>query len=139
MELQAHAATPESLFMGGRTWHLSPLTIGDLAELQRWGAMREFELAKEYTRDLDSETRKGILHEAWTSCRKNLAAGLDSSALMATVANMDGFAQIVGLALRKRHPEVTPQQVREMLDAGVVEELGESLLLLITGGVENPT
>lgn len=109
--VQATAA-PAELRLAGKTYRMSPLTDGDLGELERHLQTRAFAVAKANLEGLSPEDRRTLLRVAYDTAYRVTLASPEASAFM---RGLEGAAYLLWLGLRHNHPDLTPEAVRPML------------------------
>ena len=110
--LSAIAGAPIEVKLGGDTYRLSPLTHGDLAELEEWAQGRIIGVARRAADGLSAEDRRALLGDA-----AKYAASIDMSSPEAAklLATAEGSCRMVWLSLRHNHHDLTLEQVKDLL------------------------
>lgn len=109
------AASPHPVKLDGKTYIMSPLSDRDWGELELWMQMRPIALAKEAIRrnsDLDQAQRDVIMSRATDQMMKMAVATPEGAAILVSV---DGISMLTWIGLRARHPDVTFENVRQMM------------------------
>lgn len=106
-------AAPTPVILGGQEFLLSPMTDADVGEMDRWirdqfiGMVRDSIPADASVADRQAELALGYREAAGLSMLTGTGAKLANS--------LTGWARIIWIGLRARHPEMTPAKVFSML------------------------
>lgn len=129
-------AAPAQITLDGRIYRLSPLTIADYAEFERWMQAQYMQDVMENLRHLPpgknaAEDRQAVLRDAYAKVT-DLKIGSPKAA--AYIMSLEGMAQLLWMMFRHRHPEVELEQVRHwMHDPSRLREF-EELSSRLNGG-----
>lgn len=100
-------------FKDGTTYEFSPLTDRDMEELDEWLAARVVENARNsLTPGMTPQEREETLSIAM---RVSLEITFLSKTGAKMLSSLDGMVRLCYQSVRKRHPNVTPSQLREQL------------------------
>lgn len=105
-------AAPAEIRLAGKTYRMSPLTDGDLGELERHLQTRAFAVAKANLEGLSPEDRRTLLRVAYDTAYRVTLNSPEASAFM---RGLEGAAYLLWLGLRHNHPDLTPEAVRPLL------------------------
>lgn len=113
---QSVTAAPHPVELGGQTYLMSPLTDGDFEQLNNWLRSGVIQMARQsLTPDMLAEEREETLAVAMREARK---MSYLSEAGRASLASIDGTAQLLWLGLRRNHPALTADEVRSLVFEG---------------------
>lgn len=113
---QSVTAAPHPIVLGGQTYLMSPLTDGDFELLNNWLRSSVIQMARDsLSPDLTAEEREETLAVAMREARK---MSYMSEAGRTTLASIEGTAQLIWLGLRKNHPNLSAEEVRELVFGG---------------------
>lgn len=127
-------AAPARLSFKGTEYIFSPLRHADWGEFERWMQGVEMQngfalLAKlngEFTDDVKEELRKEIVRKALT-CR------LGTNKFTEHTMTIPGISMIVWMRLRQNHPDITIDQVGEMLMSPEFQDVVDAAESLLDG------
>ena len=127
-------AAPTEVTLGGRTYRLSPLTDGDVGELDNWVRARTLRTAREAGRGLPESEAQFLMRQAFTFATTQTwfgALGGDCS--------IDTLARFFWQLVKRHHPDASLEVVRQAIAANP-EELADALdafdLLHATGDAQ---
>ncbi len=106
-QLSEIAGASSTFEFGGKTYTMSPLTIGDLAEFAQWAEDRAIAKAEKRIA-LMPDDKKAILQKAFDESD----AGTTEARAMGT---MDGIRMLSWLSLRRAHKDLTAEQVGDLV------------------------
>jgi hypothetical protein len=107
------AASVPITFADGTTYQFSPLTDKSIDEIDEWLQAKVIETARHSLKpDTPKEEREETLRIAVQESQKVSFLNDDGLLLLATVP---GMTFLCWLALRREHPEVTQEQLRDKL------------------------
>lgn len=105
-------AAPITLELGGKQYELAPLRMQDHAQFKRY--LKTF-IAKEATEATEALKAAGApddeIKRLWETARWNM----EHTAQFNYLEHVECIVESVWLGLRQRHPEITREQVGEML------------------------
>lgn len=110
-------ATPNTIELCGNVFHLSPLTLKDLEELQNWVYTQlpdPIQIARELCKDLPEKVQTSLLENAYEDVR-NGSRRLGSEEANKVLGSLSGLAQMLYLSGRKNYPHMTPDAWAEQL------------------------
>lgn len=105
-----------SLEIGGEMWILSWPTKGMQAKYEDWLERRARKAALAWADDLDEDAYQGMLARV----NGEIAAGkytFGQPACLAAMKTADGFLELMRLLLEPKHPRITTEKVRQLLEA----------------------
>lgn len=106
-------AAPMPLMLAGTEYLMCPLSDKDIAELDNWLRSGMIKAASDsLTDDMSQAARDEVLRVAITEARSTSFLTGTGARVMATP---DGIARVLWQGLKRRHPELTHEKVREML------------------------
>lgn len=109
--LPAATAAPRSLKVGGVTYQITPLTLDEWGEYIAWVQDETIATTKRNVKDLDVETRTAMIEKAIE--RANMIT-MESPEFAAINQRPTGMFRILWMHLRKRHPDLMPDDVVEI-------------------------
>ena len=113
-KLHKMAGTPARITLGGTEYVLSPLTVDDLAEMERWIEDLPLQHARRVLAthgDMFSEEQKDRVLMAAVEEGKTISLSTGAPAL----ESMEGVRILLWLSLRHEHPEVKCEDVFKLL------------------------
>lgn len=127
----AMAAAPDFLEIDGKEYTLTPLTIGQIAEIEKRLTRRLHSQVIASARDANRE--EGVTHDeavmlldrAHTHADRflKLSFAADPDGILAAqVATLHGIAMVMATAMKKNHPDITPEWILESLDKETLEK-----------------
>lgn len=130
-ELERMTAAGGTLELGGRTFLVKRLTLGDFGQVKVWlksRMKRPFQAVAEALQDL--EPLRQLDPAAYEKCRAELLQGAmadnkrleggvvaDEADINAALASAEGLSLLLWLAIRKEHRDVTLEWVRAAVEA----------------------
>ena len=135
VDLALMCASPREASVKGKTYTFSPLTLGDIAELQEWFVLQPVEdLSKDIANFGEHMTpeHKGKLvaeaHEEYEKRRKVVRQATRNKELINEVADkmqaalgtVDAVAMMMWLSIRTHHPEVTREECKKLMDVNTL-------------------
>ena len=122
-KLSDAAKAPLSITHEGREYTLSPLELGDFAELERWLQVLPYDLAARKLTALGKqatpEVRKDILADAKA---ESSDSAVWSPGFGRKLASLEGTAYLLYLSLRHAHPDITRENAGRLILMGDIEE-----------------
>jgi len=109
----------------GKVYKIKPMTIGDMAAMERWQQSDKIRTFLEATKDVDRETRQGALVELCNT-------GSDTDGLAKSMTSMSGLCFLLWRQLHKSHPDVTLEYVGELITPENMDEV--NAIIQTTGG-----
>jgi hypothetical protein len=94
------AAAPAEIKVGGNTYRMSPLTIADRAEYERWAQHRLATLARDYVRTPS---------ELASALEFALSIAFDSVHCYRLMDSLEGSRRLIWQSIRRNHPTVQPE------------------------------
>lgn len=137
-ELQKMTAAGGTVQLGGRTYLLKQLTLGDYGQIQAWlkqrlpkpfavvvAALKELEPMRAFDPEGYAEARKQLLLNAMEDSKKD---GGGSPELVSEALNSpEGIAMLIWLCVRKCHPEVGYEEIKAAINSENLSELKRHL------------
>lgn len=111
-ETKRVTAAPIPIVFDGKTYYMSPMRDIDYGEFEAWVQDQVIALAKRNLKGLPLEQQNAMLEHAFDRANELTIHSPDALSRMSTV---EGAAKVTFLSLRKRHSEVTEEQVREWM------------------------
>lgn len=127
----ATAATTAITF-GGKKYQLTPLKDADWGAFEKWLQDRQFDVAKRNLEGLPLEAQKDLLRYAHD---RATAIGFADPESIKAMNSYEGACFITYLSLRHKHPDITEDEVAELLFSP--EALGEAMDKLPMGMPDN--
>lgn len=103
---------PQDVELAGEKFRMSPLTDADWGEFERHIQARAIAIARRNLDGLPAEDRKTLLEAAFATAYRLTLTSPDA---MTYMVSREGVSFLTWLGLRKNHPDVTPDRVRELL------------------------
>ncbi len=126
--------TPLEVEVGQLKLKLSPPTLADLAELDRFVGRRHLDEAKAFIEDagdiLGDDVRQQLLREAFQKGQDSMESVQSMASMGANLANT---AYLIFLCARHNDDKLTCEQIMEAITASDMARLGEAMSEL-TGG-----
>ncbi len=110
------AGTGLTLELGGKSFELSPASVDDMAEFAAWVRAKSLQAFVDADTAIDPATRIQVIAEL--SSRP-----LPADLIETHMQSIAGMRYMIWLSLRKKNPDMTLEQVSEMIDAENVKEL----------------
>ena len=131
-------AAARVLEIGGKTYHVSPLTAKQWGEHIGWLKDEWFSTIKRNVADLEPGLRDSLLTE--TTKKLGLLA-IDDPELVAIAGSPAGVFRIVRLHLLARHPDISEEDVADLLNSTELQQLALDRIAETeqTGGGSNGT
>jgi len=107
----AVAADRDVVFADGNTYHLSPLTLRDWGEIDVWLEDYVKRRAERVYRDAPADVKAEGIRTAYARANRVSFANVDGVGLLTTP---EGTARVLWHALRRAHPSLTPEDVKEL-------------------------
>jgi hypothetical protein len=125
MTTQAEAtAAPVPFDMGNAEYLLSPLSAGDISELDNWLRARMVRAAREsLPDDATADQRRETIGAAVLA---TAGVCLLSDLCASVMATPDGLARVIWQSVKRNHPRVTPRRIEVLLlkdDSAIDESL----------------
>lgn len=118
-------AAPRQVTLKGTVYRITPLRRRELAEFVAWCQDIEFAAAKRQTADMEPDDRAAFLDRAWSRLSTYTIGGQEVLRRMTTP---EGAAKALWFGLRHEHPDLTEDQLFDLLSAeGTEEALAEAL------------
>jgi len=111
--------------LGGKEWHVSPLTVEDLAELQTWVYSKlddPIKVARECAEGMPENVVKELMTIAYEDVRSG-SRKLGSPDATKLLGTFDGFIEQVYLHTRKNHPDMDRLAWNKLINEQVDVEL----------------
>lgn len=110
-ELVEAAATPVRIKRDDKEYLVSPMTIGDSAELQRWAEERYWQdMQERLARTKDPDVQKLIRHRMATISRAELRTEMSDY-----INSSESDEQYLWLMLRHEHSDITIEEARKLV------------------------
>ena len=127
-------AAPAEVTLGGHTYRLSPLTDGDVGELDNWLRARTLRTAREASRGLPESEAQSLMRQAFA-----FAATQTWFGSLGGNCSMDTLARLFWQLVKRHHPDASLEVVRQAIVTNP-DELADALdafdLLHATGVAE---
>jgi len=125
-KLHKMAGTPARITLGGKEYTLSPLTVDDLAEMERWvedaPLMHAKRLLAEHG-DMFSEEEKTAIRMKAVEESKTISLA-DGGAVL---ESMEGVRLLLWLSLRREQPDIKREDVFTLLSLSDLEAVKAKL------------
>lgn len=113
-----------------KVYHLSELTMGDLTdELPLWVQFRPFERFKQLADRIPKEQYETESNRLLMECSKN-SLNFNSPEVVEMAATMEGSCFLVYVSLRRNHPKITFQEVKNLITPTLFPEVNIKLQVL---------
>lgn len=109
----AASGAPVTVKLAGSEYRISPLRYQDLGELTRWLQQRVISAARDSIKPDDPQTLKAITMEAAMKTAATLT--LESPQGVAMLATVEGGTRLLWHSLKREHPDLTHEQVMELV------------------------
>lgn len=119
-ELQESVAAAVPVEIDGSTWWFSRLGIRDMAEMEAWAEARHWARTNERLAHMPESMQERLYERA-------LQRAEDGSAYAEVMSTFDGVLEMSWRSLHKRHPELTRQQVGELIRVGDHQRIQQAL------------
>lgn len=106
-------ATPVKIKIGGKTYTFSPLRGKQMGEFERWAQEREVQIGMAIADKLKGEDRDKAIRYCHDRVSRIRVGSNQMYELMATT---EGIQQCARLMLQQHHPDITDDEVWEMVD-----------------------
>lgn len=113
----------------GKTWQLSPITLGDFAELESWMEMLPLTNIKPHLDGLQADERKMLLEQAYQDCKPG-SISLSSPEAARAMQSLRGVRLLLFFSLRKMHPDITVDQASSIARIDNLEEMHDIIARL---------
>ncbi len=128
-------AAPAEVTLGGRAYCLSPLTDGDVGELDNRVRARTVRAARQSGRGLAEPEAQTLMRQAFASAATQTWFGV-----LGQDCSIDMLARLFWQLVKRHHPDASPEAVRQAIAANP-DELADALdafdLLHAAGDAEN--
>ena len=114
-------AAPAEVIFGGRTYRLSPLTDGDVGELDNWVRARTIRAAREAGRGLPEPEAQTLMREAFAFAATQTWLGV-----LGGDCSIDMLARLFWQLVKRHHPDASLEAVRQAIAADP-DELADAL------------
>jgi hypothetical protein len=114
-------AAPAEVMLGGRTYRLSPLTDGDVGELDNWVRARTIRTAREAGRGLPEPEAQALMRQAFA-----FAATQTWFGVLGRDCSIDMLARLFWQLVKRHHPDASLDAVRQAIAANP-DELADAL------------
>lgn len=125
MSLASAVAAPSPVTLAGKTYHASPVDLFGLGELEEHARARIMSIAAKGAATLPGELGDRLLDRA---IKLATSASFDSDEFNKFLTSKPGMLILLTIALRPRHPTVTPDDVARLTK----DRLGELLAAFST-------
>lgn len=115
-----HIAAPITVKIEGKDYLLSPITMSDLKELERYVQDEAIEGVKKHVEGLPLEVGARLIEKAY---EEKLKRQIGTSAFNQAVASLSGSIYLLWLSIRKKHKDVTLDKASELLTAENTKEI----------------
>lgn len=129
MDLTTTLGAPSPIQLGGNTYQLSSLTLGDMATFRQWANERHLATADArvaYLKDkqcLSPEERHRTYATAFDQTKNGVAEAI-------AAASLEGGEQLILLSLKHRQPDMTLEALRPLLTMADVEDVRDKVEIL---------
>lgn len=128
-DISGSVAAPVSVVLSGKTYVFQPPTIADLKELELHLANQCVQKIKPLLNGLPLELQIKLLEDA-NEERKALKIG--TKAFDERSMTIEGIQYLCWVCLRRRHPDITPEAVLDLMTAANMPEI-ERVIKLASG------
>jgi len=134
---QIAAASPRVVKIAGKEWFISPLTQEEWAEYMAWIQDEWLAVHKRNAADLEPEDRTAVLKQAFDQAGRMTLQSIQSQTI---TESPSGIFRLVWMHLRRRHPDITPEKVAELLnDSQLLADAMAAVERANEGGLEKKT
>ncbi len=121
MDLEHATAAARTVKANGQEWHVSPLTAREWGEFQSWLKDEYLELIQRNAEKIkDKDVRAKVVSDAFARVAR---FSMDAPELASLANSPAGLYRLVRLHLLRRHPEVTEEDVANILNSAEVQSL----------------
>lgn len=117
--------------IGGKSYQISPITIGDMAALEAKLKGERLSLFLANSAGLVPAERQNIIVRLCTSA-------IDEESVAAAMSSLDGVRFLLWKSLSKKQPKTTIEDVSELVNLTNINEVATILQALGTGEATNP-
>ena len=125
------AGSSVEITLKGKTYRLSPLTIGDLADFETWIKSRVISNARETVKGLDPDERLRMLSMI-------INQAISQEDIQKAMSTASGGRYLLWLSLRKAQPDITLEKLDEVFDVSSIQEVLSVLDSISQGSDQNP-
>mgnify|MGYP001573526614 CR=1 FL=1 len=136
-DLPSGPRTEIPLTYGGVTFVASKLGLAQHVELERWMRRVPFELVKDVIADMPVSSQTDLLSQAWDVSQQMLYFG--NAGFRFRTFSVEGIARTLWVAIRKKHPETTFDEILNWLPPSAMDEVTEIIAELNGQVQKNPT
>lgn len=140
---ESASAAPRTLNVNGREYLITPLTLDDYCEYTAWLKDRYVDEVRRHLDGLDAEDRRALLMDAIEKTRsmghtRNAKGSVDLSPELKRIATEPlGQIRLLWMAMRRRQPDITPQDVSNLLTSeSVIAQFMEQVEVANEGAVK---
>ena len=139
-ELEDMTAAAGVITLGGKTYLMKQLTLGDYGQVQAWLRQRlpkPFAVVAEALKDLEpirafdpegyNEARKLLLLSAAEDAKRGDGTGAPPELVAEALNGPDGIAMLIWLCVRKEQPAATYEEIRTAINAENLSSLKKHL------------
>lgn len=105
-------AAPTTVELGGKNYRLTPLRDRDWGEFEKWLQDRHYAAARRNLQGLNAEAQRDLMRHAHDRATAIVFTDNESAKMMGTY---EGACFITYLSLRHEHPEITEDEVADLL------------------------
>lgn len=128
-ELHEILATPLEVMVGGKPYRISPLTDCDRSELQLWMRARYLSLAEQSVKEQPPEVKIAVLAQATDKAFQLTVVSEEADGLLSH--DIDAISYLLWLSLRHEHPQITREDVLQLIsDRSIIAAMYEKLELI---------
>ena len=129
--LAVAAGNGVSLDIKGETYHITPITIGDLADFESFIQSSQLKTFFESgaTKYMDADERKAIVVEICTG-------GLGEGVVAREMNTLSGVRFLLWKSLSRKHPNLTLEKVSSLVDINNLEEVAAIVQTIGAGEVD---
>ncbi len=114
-------AAPAEVTLGGRAYRLSPLTDGDVGELDNWVRASTIRVARQSGRGLSEPEAQALMRQAFASAATQTWFGV-----LGRDCSIDMLARLFWQLVKRHHPDASMEAVRQAI-ADNPDELADAL------------
>lgn len=120
--ISAATAAPIEISIGNKEWKLAPITLKGFGELEQWMRSKIVSVAREAASGLSSEEYTLLIrtaldkaaHICLMAAKKGTKEKEEIDSLMSSI---DGIIKIISLSAKRNHPNITDDEVMEIIAA----------------------
>lgn len=115
MSMASSTAAPADITLGGKSYRITPFNFKSLGEFLRWVQDAHLESAKRFASVLEGESKNEYLRNAVKQVEELSVFNDEDPILRRYLMSPEGVNRLVYLALRPNHPDITLDEVSDIL------------------------